>query len=82
MKAAPRVKLTRTDRIDCCKDLKGQSVFRIHILRKGTSCKLKAYVEARKKEISQRGESKPSIYHFAMDTRGLLRHGHSLQKDS
>ena len=30
----------------------------------------KAYAEARRKEISQRGGLKPSVYSFAMDTHG------------
>jgi len=41
-----------------------------HIFQKGTSRKLKASVEARKKEISQGDGSKPSVYSFAMDTHG------------
>ena len=35
-----------------------------------TSTKLRAYATARMKEISQGGESTPSVYPFAMDTSG------------
>ena len=38
-----------------------------------TSTKLRAYATARMKEISQGGESTPSVYPFAMDTSGSLR---------
>ena len=41
-----------------------------HIFQKGTSRKLKAYVEARKKGISQGDGSKPSVYSFAMTRMG------------
>ena len=50
--------------------MEGKFVSRNHIFRKGTSHKLKAYAEARKKETSQGGGSKPSVYPFAMDTNG------------
>ena len=70
LKSAPRLKLTKSDHIACCEDLGGKFVSRNHIFRKGTSRKLKAYAEARQKEISQGGESKPSVYSFAMDTNG------------
>merc|ERR1711871_1700688 len=50
--------------------LKGKFVSRNHIFQKGTSRKLKAHAEARRKEISQRGGLKPSVYSFAMDTHG------------
>ena len=70
MKSAPRLKLTKSDHIDTCEDLEGKFVSRNHIFRKGTSRKLKAYTEARQKEISQGGESKPSVYSFALDTNG------------
>ena len=70
LKSAPRLKLTKTDHIDCCEDLEGKFVSRNHIFRKGTSRKLKTYAEARKEEVSQGGESKPSVYAFAMDTNG------------
>ena len=36
-----------------------------------TSTKLRAYATARMKEISQGGESTPSVYPFAMDTSGF-----------
>ena len=45
-------------------------VVRHYIFRKGTSRKLKAYAEARKKEISQGGESKTPVYSFAMGMKG------------
>ena len=70
MKSAPRRKLSDEDHVICCEDLKGKFVSRNHIFQKGTSRKLKAYAEARRKEISQRGGSKPSVYSFAMDTHG------------
>ena len=50
--------------------MEGKFVSRNHIFLKGTSRKLKAYAEARKKEISQGGGLKPSVYSFAMDTHG------------
>ena len=70
LKSAPRLKLIKSNHIDCCEDMEGKFVSRNHIFRKGTSLKLKAYAEARKKEISQRGGLKPSVYPFAMDTHG------------
>ena len=70
LKSLPRVKLAESDNIDCCKDLQGKFVSRNHIFREGASRKLKVYTEARKKEISQVGESTPSMYLFAMDTNG------------
>ena len=70
LKSAPRLELTKSNHIDCCEDMEGKFVSRNHIFRKGTSVKLKAYAEARKKEISQRGGLKPSVYPFAMDTHG------------
>ena len=70
LKSAPRLKLTKSDHIDCCEDLEGKFVSWNHIFRKSTSRKLKAYAEARKKETSEGGESKPSVYFFAMDTNG------------
>ena len=69
---APRVKLQESDKIACCPDFKGEFVSRNHIFRKGTSTKLKAYADARAKEISQGGESTPSVYPFAMDTGGAF----------
>ena len=69
-KRAPRVKLQTSDNIVCCKDLEGEFVSRNHIFRKGTSKKLMAYAKARTQEISQGGESTPSVYPFAMDTSG------------
>ena len=41
-----------------------------HLSEVGTSTKLRAYATARMKEISQGGESTPSVYPFAMDTSG------------
>ena len=70
LKSAPRRKLSDEDHVICCEDLKGKFVSRNHIFQKGTSRKLKAYAEARRKEISQRGGLKPSVYSFAMDTHG------------
>ena len=70
LKSAPRLKLTKSDHIVTCEDLEGKFVSRNHIFRKGTSRKLRAYAEARKEEVSQGGESKPSVYSFAMDTNG------------
>ena len=72
LKSAPRLKSTKSDHIniDCCADLEGNFVSRNHLFRKGTSGKLKAYAKARKEETSQGGESKPSVYSFAMDTNG------------
>ena len=61
LKSAPRLKLTKSDHNACCEDLEGKFVSRNHIFRKGTSRNLKAYAEARQKEISQGGESKPSV---------------------
>ena len=72
LKSVPRLKVTKSDHIDCCEDLEGNFVSRNHIFRKGTSRKLKAYAKARKEETSQGGESKPSVYSFAMDTNGSL----------
>ena len=68
--SAPRVKLQKSDNIDCCEDLKGKFVSRNHIFKKGTSRKLRVYAQARSHEISRGGESTPSIYPFAMDTSG------------
>ena len=51
---------------------KGEFVSTNHIFRKGTSTKLRAYATARMKEISQGGESTPSVYPFAMDTNGAF----------
>ena len=62
--------MTKSDHIITCEDLEGKFVSRNHIFRKGTSRKLKTYAEARKEEMSQGGESKPSVYSFAMDTSG------------
>ena len=69
---APHVKLQESDKIACCQEFKGEFVSRNHIFRKGTSTKLKAYADARAKEISQGGESTPSVYPFAMDTGGAF----------
>ena len=44
LKSAPRLKLTKSNHIDCCEDMEGKFVSRNHIFRKGTSHKLKAYV--------------------------------------
>ena len=55
--------------IDFCK---GEFVSRNHIFQKGTSIKLRAYTQARMREISQGGESTPSVYPFAMDTNGAF----------
>ncbi len=70
LKSAPRVKLSKGDHIDCCEDLEGEFVSRNHIFREGTIRKLKAYAETQRKETSQGGELKPSVYSFAMDTHG------------
>ena len=67
---APRLRLKKSDNIVCCEDLEGNFVSRNHIFQKGTSVKLKAYAKARMQEISQGGESTPSVYPFAMDTNG------------
>ena len=67
---APRQRLKKSDNIVCCEDLEGEFVSRNHIFQKGTSVKLKAYAKARMQEISQGGESTPSVYPFAMDTNG------------
>ena len=64
------VSLKESDKISCCEDFKGEFVSTNHIFRKGTSTKLRAYATARMKEISQGGESTPSVYLFAMDTSG------------
>ena len=69
---APRLKLQKSDNIVCCEDLEGEFVSRNHIFRKGTSHKVKAYAKARMQEISQGGESTPSVYPFAMDTNGAF----------
>ena len=66
--SAPKVKLKKSEDIDCCKDLEGKFVSRNHIFRKGTSRKLRVYANSRKRENSQGGESTPSVYSFAMDT--------------
>ena len=50
--------------------MEGKFVSRNHVFQKGTSHTLQAYAEAQKKEISQGGGSKPSVYPFAMDTHG------------
>ena len=71
-KWAPRVKLQKSDNIVCCEDLEGEFVSRNHIFRKGTSHKLRAYAKARSEEISNGGDSTPSIYPFAMDTSGAF----------
>eukprot|EP00944_MAST-04C_sp_MAST-4C-sp1_P015790 g15790.t1 len=71
-KWAPRVKLEEKDNIVCCKDLKGEFVSKNHIFQKGTKQKLRAYAKARMQEISQGGESTPSVYPFAMDTNGAF----------
>ena len=71
-KAVKRLKLQESDNIVCCKDLAGEFVSRNHIFLKGTSTKLKAYAKARMQEISQGGESTPSVYPFAMDTNGAF----------
>ena len=71
-KWAPRVKLRKSDNIVCCEDLEGGLVSRNHIVRKGTSHKLRAYAKARSEEISNGGDSTPSIYPFAMDTSGAF----------
>ena len=68
----PRLKLQKSDNIVCCEDLEGEFVSRNHIFRKGTSHKVKAYAKARMQEISQGGESTPSVYPFAMDTNGAF----------
>ena len=70
LKSAPKIKLTKSDHIVTCEDIEGKFVSRNHIFRKGTSRKLRAYADARKEEVSQGGESKPSVYSFAMDTNG------------
>ena len=59
------------EKISCCEEFKGEFVSTNHIFRKGTSTKLRAYATARMKEISQGGESTPSVYPFAMDTSGF-----------
>ena len=69
-KLAPRLKLKKSDIIGCCEDLEGKFVSRNHIFRKVASRKLKVYAKARTQEISQGGESTPSVYPFAMDTSG------------
>ena len=58
------------EKISCCEEFKGEFVSTNHIFRKGTSTKLRAYATTRMKEISQGGESTPSVYPFAMDTSG------------
>ena len=65
---ALRLKLKKSDNIDCCEDLEGKFVSRNHIFWKGTSRKLKVYAKARKQEISQGDESIPSVNPFTMDT--------------
>eukprot|EP00944_MAST-04C_sp_MAST-4C-sp1_P014985 g14985.t1 len=70
LKSAPRRKLEQSDHIDFNEGMEGKFVSRIHIFLKGTSRRLKAYAEARKKEISQGGKSTPAVYPFAMDTNG------------
>ena len=67
---APRLKLKESDNIDCCEDLEGKFVSQNHIFWKGTSRKLRVYAKVRTQEISQGGESTPSVYPFAMDTSG------------
>ena len=70
--------------VDCCKDLKGPAVTSPVVFGKALVVKLKAYVEARKKRDFFKGVNQNLliISGFAMDTGELLRHGHSLQKDS
>ena len=68
LKSAPRLKLTKSDRIDSCEDLKGMFVSRNHIFRKGTNRKLQVHAGARKKEISKGYESKHLMHSFAMET--------------
>ena len=70
--SAPKVKLKKSEDIDCCKDLEGKFVSRNHIFRNGTSRKLRVYANFRKRENSQGGESTPSVYSFAMDTNGAF----------
>ena len=70
--SAPRVKLQKSDNIDCCEDLKGKFVSRNHIFKKGTSRKLRVFAQARSQEISQGGKCTPSVYTFAMDTSGSV----------
>ena len=41
--SAPKVKLKKSEDIDCCKDLEGKFVSRNHIFRNGTSRKLRVY---------------------------------------
>jgi hypothetical protein len=67
-KSAPRVKLSKSDHIDCCESMEGNFVSRNHIFLKGTRVKHKA--DAKKKKISQGGKLTPAVYPFAMDTNG------------
>ena len=69
---APWVTLAKSDNIDRCKDSEGKFVPRNHIFRKGAGRKLRVYAEARKNEISQGGESTPSIYPFAINTSEIF----------
>ena len=71
-KWAGRRQLRESDKLSCCQEFKGEFVSINHIFRKGTSTKLRAYATARTKEISQGGESTPSVYPFAMDTNGAF----------
>tara|TARA_X000000950_G_scaffold272007_1_gene354003 strand:- start:46 stop:1002 length:957 start_codon:yes stop_codon:yes gene_type:complete len=71
-KWAGRRQLKESDKLSCCQEFKGEFVSINHIFRKGTSTKLRAYATARTKEISQGGESTPSVYPFAMDTNGAF----------
>ena len=65
-----RLPLTKSDNIVCCEDMEVEFVSGIISFGKGTSHKLRAYAKARTQEISQGGESTPSVYPFAMDTNG------------
>ena len=51
---ALRLKLKKSDNIDCCEDLEGKFVSQNHIFWKGTSRKLRVHAKARTQEISQR----------------------------
>ena len=64
------VSLKRPTKSPVARSLKGSLSRRIISFGKGTSTKLRAYATTRMKEISQGGESTPSVYPFAMDTSG------------
>ena len=73
------------EKISCCEEFKGEFVSTNHIFRKGTSTKLRAYAKARTQEMSQGGESIPSVYPFAMDKHKwvILRYSYpSFKEDS